>query len=705
MGALVPLLIVAAQVVMANPLLQAAALFCMAGLLAVSRAVAWLQSLKGAQAPFRTSGSGGRTPPRRAMTSSISTSAVRSSGGGAKPPRPARRTRTTSTASTASSLSFAAGVVPPSPPPIARPVKRTQSLMSPPLSAVRRGSISSSTATTGDSPVLSVPRSESPVPPPLDDALGHLPPLHHYDALPLRPGSPSSSSATAMTGGPAQKYKRALADVQAYAASGSATASVASSSPGSVATALPDVAPLSIVRTPASTFAGLAGEFAYPERYMTLPNGLRVHYIDVEPPGAASLGKPVVMTVVLLHGSMGWMWSFRKVIPMLLDLGYRVVAVDYPGHGKSDKPMQSASITLGLYVATVVELFASILHAPVPGRPGRGTAPVLVLAQGFSAAVVSLALKESRSVSRAIAHLVLVNGYAPPHSDAKLPWRTHLAQAVVRSAAEVAHTWHGAGWGRFVPSLSTAAAVVSPRGSTRPASPSGGAGAWDVPFGSHAPVAPLVAAARFPLPWIGEVPVERLAALVAPAWLIGPAVTGTGAASSVTGGGPLLPPSPPPTATSSNGSASTRMASASVSTAAPWEAALLRSDLSSAALTASSSPAAEKWAHRIHRVAQALDRPTAVDLEAAKLHLREWAQTPVVPPVFGLAATGQPRSRVLVVWGAANPVWPVELGAWWADLCDARLVVVPGAGQYPAEDAPVLLMDAVRDYVEGGAAV
>ncbi|HZQ27744.1 MAG TPA: alpha/beta hydrolase [Acidimicrobiales bacterium] len=42
--------------------------------------------------------------------------------------------------------------------------------------------------------------------------------------------------------------------------------------------------------------------------------------------------------VVLLHGWPEFWWSWRHQIPVLAEAGFRVVAVDLPGYGRSDKP-------------------------------------------------------------------------------------------------------------------------------------------------------------------------------------------------------------------------------------------------------------------------------------------------------------------------------------------------------------------------------
>jgi haloalkane dehalogenase len=43
--------------------------------------------------------------------------------------------------------------------------------------------------------------------------------------------------------------------------------------------------------------------------------------------------------VLLLHGQPSWSYLYRKMMPILADAGYRVIAMDHLGMGRSDKPV------------------------------------------------------------------------------------------------------------------------------------------------------------------------------------------------------------------------------------------------------------------------------------------------------------------------------------------------------------------------------
>ncbi len=87
------------------------------------------------------------------------------------------------------------------------------------------------------------------------------------------------------------------------------------------------------LRTPDARFADLPGYPWAPHYLSDLPAlaGLRLHYLDEGPRDAA-------VTWLCLHGNPTWSYLYRKMIPVFLASGARVVAPDLIGFGKSDKP-------------------------------------------------------------------------------------------------------------------------------------------------------------------------------------------------------------------------------------------------------------------------------------------------------------------------------------------------------------------------------
>ena len=103
-----------------------------------------------------------------------------------------------------------------------------------------------------------------------------------------------------------------------------------------------------MLRTPDEVFADLP-DFPYQPRY-----------VDLDGPG----GEPVRMALVdeggddrppvlLMHGEPTWSFLYRTMIPPLLEAGFRVVAPDLIGFGRSDKPEAQADHTYAAHVEWV----------------------------------------------------------------------------------------------------------------------------------------------------------------------------------------------------------------------------------------------------------------------------------------------------------------------------------------------------------------
>lgn len=89
------------------------------------------------------------------------------------------------------------------------------------------------------------------------------------------------------------------------------------------------------VRTPESCFDDI-DDFSYEPKYVEI-EGLRQAYYEAGPADAAP--------VVLLHGQPSWSYLYRKMIPVLVDGGHRVIAMDHLGMGRSDKPTDITDYT------------------------------------------------------------------------------------------------------------------------------------------------------------------------------------------------------------------------------------------------------------------------------------------------------------------------------------------------------------------------
>ena len=95
------------------------------------------------------------------------------------------------------------------------------------------------------------------------------------------------------------------------------------------------------VRTADSCFENLPG-YDFAPHYVDI-DGLRMHYVD-EGPRAGSV-------VLLLHGEPSWSYLYRHMIPPLSAAGFRVIAPDLIGFGKSDKPTRKNDYSYAGHVA------------------------------------------------------------------------------------------------------------------------------------------------------------------------------------------------------------------------------------------------------------------------------------------------------------------------------------------------------------------
>lgn len=96
---------------------------------------------------------------------------------------------------------------------------------------------------------------------------------------------------------------------------------------------------MDVLRTDDSRFAGLPGYSFNPNYIDSLRDyhGLRVHYLDEGPRDAP--------TFLCLHGQPTWSYLYRKMIPVFLGAGYRIVVPDLLGFGRSDKPADETAYT------------------------------------------------------------------------------------------------------------------------------------------------------------------------------------------------------------------------------------------------------------------------------------------------------------------------------------------------------------------------
>jgi haloalkane dehalogenase len=105
-----------------------------------------------------------------------------------------------------------------------------------------------------------------------------------------------------------------------------------------------------VFRTPEERFVGLP-DFEFRPHYRDV-YGYRVHYLDEGPRDAEP--------ILLLHGEPTWCYLYRKMIPLLTAAGFRCIAPDLIGFGRSDKPADKAIHTYKLHVDAIAALVQAL---------------------------------------------------------------------------------------------------------------------------------------------------------------------------------------------------------------------------------------------------------------------------------------------------------------------------------------------------------
>jgi haloalkane dehalogenase len=100
---------------------------------------------------------------------------------------------------------------------------------------------------------------------------------------------------------------------------------------------------MQVLRTPDDRFEGLEG-FAYAPNYTNVKAAdgadIRIHHIDE---GEGPL-------LICMHGQPTWSYLWRKMVGPLTQAGFRVVAPDLVGFGRSDKPAEQDDYTYASHV-------------------------------------------------------------------------------------------------------------------------------------------------------------------------------------------------------------------------------------------------------------------------------------------------------------------------------------------------------------------
>jgi len=103
---------------------------------------------------------------------------------------------------------------------------------------------------------------------------------------------------------------------------------------------------MTVLRTPDERFENLP-DFPFAPNYVEIDDAelgsLRIHYLDEGPRDGRA--------ILCLHGEPTWCYLYRKMIPLFADAGFRVVAPDLVGFGRSDKISDRNAYSYGRHVA------------------------------------------------------------------------------------------------------------------------------------------------------------------------------------------------------------------------------------------------------------------------------------------------------------------------------------------------------------------
>ncbi|MHA2179907.1 MAG: haloalkane dehalogenase [Promethearchaeota archaeon] len=103
---------------------------------------------------------------------------------------------------------------------------------------------------------------------------------------------------------------------------------------------------MDLLRTPDERFENLI-DFPYEPHYLEIDN-IRIHYVDEGPKDAE--------VMLLMHGEPSWSFLYRHMIPILVKAGFRIIAPDLVGFGRSDKPTKQEDHTYAKHVKWMTEL-------------------------------------------------------------------------------------------------------------------------------------------------------------------------------------------------------------------------------------------------------------------------------------------------------------------------------------------------------------
>ncbi len=168
---------------------------------------------------------------------------------------------------------------------------------------------------------------------------------------------------------------------------------------------------MTALRTPDERFTNLPG-YGFEPHYVEV-DGLRLHFIDEGPRSAP----PVLM----LHGEPSWSYLYRKMIPVITAAGFRAVAPDLIGFGRSDKPAEQDAYTYAAHVGWITSFVEQV-----------GLQEITLVCQDWGGLIgLRIATEHPERFARIVAaNTFLPTGDTPP-GEAFLNWQKFSQTAPV----------------------------------------------------------------------------------------------------------------------------------------------------------------------------------------------------------------------------------------------------------------------------------
>lgn len=157
---------------------------------------------------------------------------------------------------------------------------------------------------------------------------------------------------------------------------------------------------MKVLRTPESRFDNLP-DYPFSSQYVELSEGgaaLRMHYVDEGPKDGE--------VILMLHGEPSWSYLYRFMIPVCAQAGFRVIAPDLIGFGKSDKPADVADYSYQAHMDWMREFVEAL-----------GLQEITLVCQDWGSLI---GLRLAAEQQGRFARIVVGNGMLPT-GDQKMP--------------------------------------------------------------------------------------------------------------------------------------------------------------------------------------------------------------------------------------------------------------------------------------------